>query len=296
MAETRARPTPPTPQALASRRRLTSAGIIRPSERSLAAGLALLAAIIAVAVLAPVVATHDPLQHNSSEALESISTNHLFGTDQFGRDVFSRTVYAARMNLIIAFVIVGIAFVAGTALGLIAGWFGGWVDNLIMRVIDVALAFPFLVLVISIVGMRGPGLLSLFVAVSLVAWVFYARLVRGEVLVAKRQGYVLASRASGFSDLRIIVRHLLPNVSIQPLVFASSDLVYALLLGASVSFLGLGVQPPTPEWGQMVLQGKTFMSSQWWIAFFPGLAVVVTAVSFALIGDGLADIARRGRT
>lgn len=296
MPETRTQPRSHTPQPLASRRRLTISGIVRPSERSLAVGLALLAFIIAIAVLAPIVATHDPLQHNSSEALEPMSMNHLFGTDQFGRDVFSRTVYAARMNLIIAFVIVGIAFVAGTALGLVAGWFGSWVDNLIMRVIDVALAFPFLVLVISIVGMRGPGLLSLFVAVSLVAWVFYARLVRGEVLVAKRQGYVLASRASGFSDLRIIARHLLPNVSIQPLVFASSDLVYALLLGASVSFLGLGVQPPTPEWGQMVLQGKTFMSSQWWIAFFPGLAVVVTAVSFALIGDGLADLNRRGRT
>lgn len=296
MPETRSRTASYAPEAPASRRRLTISGIVRPSERSLAVGLALLAIIIAVAVLAPIVATHDPLQHNSSEALEPMSTNHLFGTDQFGRDVFSRTVYAARMNLIIAFVIVGIAFVGGTAIGLVAGWFGGWVDNLIMRVIDVALAFPFLVLVISIVGMRGPGLLSLFVAVSLVAWVFYARLVRGEVLVAKRQGYVLASRASGFSDLRIIVRHLLPNVSIQPLVFASSDLVYALLLGASVSFLGLGVQPPTPEWGQMVLQGKTFMSSQWWIAFFPGLAVVVTAISFALIGDGLADLTRRGRT
>ena len=296
MPRARTRPASQTSEALAHRRRFTISGIVRPSERSLAAGLALLAVIIAVAVLAPVVATHDPLQHNSSEALESMSASHLFGTDQFGRDVFSRTVYAARMNLIIAFVIVGMAFVAGTALGLIAGWFGGWVDTLIMRVIDVALAFPFLVLVISIVGMRGPGLLSLFVAVSLVAWVFYARLVRGEVLVAKRQGYVLASRASGFSDLRIIVRHLLPNVSVQPLVFASSDLVYALLLGASVSFLGLGVQPPTPEWGQMVLQGKTFMSSQWWIAFFPGLSIVVTAVSFALIGDGLADLTRRGRT
>ena len=296
MPRARARPASQASEARAHRRRFTISRIVRPSERSLAAGLALLAVIIAVAVLAPVVATHDPVQHNSSEALESLSASHLFGTDQFGRDVFSRTVYAARMNLIIAFVIVGIAFVAGTALGLIAGWFGGWVDTLIMRVIDVALAFPFLVLVISIVGMRGPGLLSLFVAVSLVAWVFYARLVRGEVLVAKRQGYVLASQASGFSDFRIIVRHLLPNVSIQPLVFASSDLVYALLLGASVSFLGLGIQPPTPEWGQMVLQGKTFMSSQWWIAFFPGLAVVITAVSFALIGDGLADLTRRGRT
>ena len=296
MPRARARPASQASEARAHRRRFTISRIVRPSERSLAAGLALLAVIIAVAVLAPVVATHDPVQHNSSEALESMSASHLFGTDQFGRDVFSRTVYAARMNLIIAFVIVGIAFVAGTALGLIAGWFGGWVDTLIMRVIDVALAFPFLVLVISIVGMRGPGLLSLFVAVSLVAWVFYARLVRGEVLVAKRQGYVLASQASGFSDFRIIVRHLLPNVSIQPLVFASSDLVYALLLGASVSFLGLGIQPPTPEWGQMVLQGKTFMSSQWWIAFFPGLAVVITAVSFALIGDGLADLTRRGRT
>jgi peptide/nickel transport system permease protein len=269
---------------------------LRPSSRSLAAGVLLLSIIILAAVLAPLIATHDPAQHNSSDALSGPSGSHFFGTDQFGRDVFSRTLFAARMNLIIAFVIVGIAFTIGTALGVTAGWVGGLVDVVIMRVVDIALAFPFLVLVICIVGMRGPGLISLFVAVSLVAWVFYARLVRGEVIVARQQGYVLAAQASDFSTSRIIVRHLLPNVIIQPLVFASSDLVYALLLGASVSFLGLGVQPPTPEWGQMVMQGKPFMAMEWWIATFPGIAVVVTAVSFALIGDGLADLSREGRS
>ena len=269
---------------------------LRPSSHSLTLGVFLLVVIVLAAVAAPLIATHDPVQHNSSDALSGPSSSHFFGTDQFGRDVFSRTVFATRVNLLIAFVIVGIAFTIGTALGIIAGWVGGLVDVVIMRVIDIALAFPFLVLVICIVGMRGPGLVSLFVAVSLVAWVFYARLVRGEVIVAKQQGYVLAAQASDFSTSRIIVRHLLPNVIIQPLVFASSDLVYALLLGASVSFLGLGVQPPTPEWGQMVMQGKTFMAMEWWIATFPGVAVVITAVSFALIGDGLADLSREGRS
>ena len=274
----------------ARRRRFTISGIVRPSERSLVAGLALLAVIIAVAVLAPVVATHDPLQHNSSEALESMSAGHLFGTDQFGRDVFSRTVYAARMNLIIAFVIVGIAFVAGTALGLIAGWFGGWADTVIMRLIDVALAFPFLVLVISIVGMRGPGLLSLFVAVSLVAWVFYARLVRGEVLTAKRQGYVLASRASGFSDFRIIVRHIFPQIVTPLIVVATLQLAGFIVVEAALSFLGMGIQPPTPTWGNMLAEGREYMLNAWWYATFPGLAIMITVLGFNTVGDWLRDI------
>ena len=161
-----------------------------------------------------------------------------------------------------------------------------------MRLLDTVAAFPFLVLVISIVAVRGPGITSLFVAVSFVGWVFYARLTRGEVLVARRVDYMRAAQASGFSRGRIFVRHLLPNVVIQPLVYASSDLVYALLLGASVSFLGLGVQAPTPEWGQMVFEGKTFVTSQWWLSFFPGLAIVVTGIAGSLIGDGIADTTR----
>jgi len=268
---------------------------LRGRERiSILIGYTLLGLIVIAAVFAPLICTYSPTALNPIAALEAPGTAHFFGTDQFGRDIFARTVYAARIDLIIAFSLVSTAFMIGTALGVIAGWAGGLLDNVLMRIVDVALAFPFLVLVISIVGLRGPGLLSLYLAVSIVSWVFYARLVRSEVRQLRHADYMLAAKASDYSALRVLARHLLPNVIIQPLVYASSDLVYALLLGASVSYLGLGVQPPTPEWGQMVQDGSTFIGAQWWLSFFPGAAIVVTAVAFSLIGDGLAARAREG--
>jgi peptide/nickel transport system permease protein len=263
-------------------------------QRLLIAGLGLLALIILAVLLGPVLLGINPDTQNYSAVLQAPSGAHPFGTDQFGRDLLARTLVARRLDLVIAFGLVGISLVIGTAIGMVAAWFGGLLDTAVSRVIDIALAFPFLVLVIAIVGVRGPGVVSLFVAVSLVGWVFYARLTRGEVLVARRVDYMRAAQASGFSRTRMFLRHLLPNVVIQPLVYASSDLVYALLLGSSVSFLGLGVQPPTPEWGQMVSEGTTFITSQWWLAFFPGLAIVITGIAFSLIGDGIADRARSG--
>jgi peptide/nickel transport system permease protein len=257
-------------------------------------GLSMLTAIVLAAVLAPLLSSHSPTALDPKIALQPPSAAYPFGTDQFGRDIFARTLFAARVDLVIIFSLVATAFMAGTTIGVIAGWVGGWFDAVVMRVIDVALAFPFLVLVICIVGVQGPGLLSLYVAVSIVAWVFYARLVRSEVRVIKHADYMRAARASDFGTPRILVRHLLPNVVIQPLVYASSDCVYALLLGASVSYLGLDVQPPLAEWGQMVYQGTPFLGAQWWISFFPGLAIVVTGIAFSLIGDGLADITREG--
>jgi peptide/nickel transport system permease protein len=268
---------------------------LRGRERvSMLVGAAILGLVVIAAVFAPLICTYSPTALNPIAALQAPSTAHYFGTDQFGRDIFARTVYAARIDLIIAFSLVSTAFLIGTALGVVAGWAGGVLDNVLMRIVDVALAFPFLVLVISIVGLRGPGLFSLYIAVSIVSWVFYARLVRSEVRQLRHAEYMLAAKASDYSTLRVLGRHLLPNVIIQPLVYASSDLVYALLLGASVSYLGLGVQPPTPEWGQMVQDGSTFIGAQWWLSFFPGAAIVVTAVAFSLIGDGLAALAREG--
>jgi peptide/nickel transport system permease protein len=267
----------------------------RGRERiSLLAGCGMLAIIVIAAVAAPVICRYAPTTLNPLASLQPPGAAHYFGTDQFGRDIFARTVYSARIDLIIAFSLVTTAFVIGTTVGVIAGWAGGGLDSTVMRVIDVALAFPFLVLVICIVGLRGPGLLSLYLAVSVVSWIFYARLVRAEVRTIRHSEYMLAAEASDFSKLRVLGRHLLPNVIIQPLVYASSDLVYALLLGASVSYLGLGIQPPTPEWGQMIQDGSTFIGAQWWLSFFPGVAIVVTAVAFSLIGDGLATIAREG--
>jgi len=291
-------PGPPAAQRPSGRPGLRLSAVLpflRGRERiSLLAGCGMLAIIVIAAVAAPVICRYTPTTLNPLASLQPPSAAHYFGTDQFGRDIFARTAYSARIDLIIAFSLVTTAFVIGTTVGVMAGWAGGGLDSTVMRVIDVALAFPFLVLVICIVGLRGPGLLSLYLAVSVVSWIFYARLVRAEVRNIRHSEYMLAAEASDFSTLRVLGRHLLPNVIIQPLVYASSDLVYALLLGASVSYLGLGIQPPTPEWGQMIQDGSTFIGAQWWLSFFPGVAIVLTAVAFSLIGDGLATIAREG--
>lgn len=261
----------------------------RKSSLVLGAGLAILAVVVIASVAAPVITTADPNAVRPADALLPPTLAHPFGTNAYGQDLFARTLYAGRVDLLIAAVLVGSALLVGTAVGVVSAWFGGWVDAVIGRIVDIGFAFPFLVLVIAVVGLRGPGLVSLFIAVPAVAWIFYVRLVRADVLVIKNANYVSAARLSGFSAPRILVRHVLPNVAGQVLVYASSDCVYALLLGASVSYLGLGVQPPTAEWGAMVQAGQTFVSSAWWISFFPGLAIVVTGMAFAAIGDGLAD-------
>lgn len=278
--------------------RLSVVGVLAPlrgrERRLLVAGLVLLGVVVLLCVGAPLFVQHGPTTQDPTVALLPPGPSHWFGTDQFGRDVFARTLYAGRIDLLIGLVLVSVAFVIGTTVGILAGWRGGWLDAVVSRVVDVALAFPFLVLVVCIVGVRGPGLASLFVAVSAVSWVFYARIVRSEVRAVRRTGYAQAALASDFSTVRVLGRHILPNVVVQPLLYATSDFVYALLLGASVSFLGLGVQPPRAEWGAMVQQGQAFVTSQWWLSLFPGLAIVVTGLAFSLIGDGLADVVRRG--
>jgi peptide/nickel transport system permease protein len=259
-------------------------------------GGGMLAVVVLAAVFAPLVSPGSPNAIHPEAILAKPSSAHLFGTDQYGRDIFARTLFAARVDLLLVFALVATAFVVGTAVGVLGAWRGGWPDTILTRVIDVALAFPFLVLVLSVVGMRGPGLVSLYLAVSLVAWVFYARIVREEVVLAKTADYMRAARASDFSTGRTLVRHLLPNVIVQPVLYASSDCTYALLVTASVSFLGAGVQPPQAEWGQMVAQGTQFLPTQWWISTFPALAIVFTGVAFALVADGLTELSRRGAT
>lgn len=250
------------------------------------------------ATFAPLITPYDPTAIDVANALLPPSTQHWFGTDQFGQDVFARVLYAGRVDLLIGMVLVGVALVLGTTVGLTSAWRGGWADSVVQRVVDIGFAFPFLVLVIAMVGLRGPGLGSLILAVSLVAWIVYARLVRTEALLVKQKDYVVASEVSGFSTPRILIRHVLPNVSGQLIVYASSDFVYAVLVGASVSYLGLGVQPPTPEWGAMVQAGQNFIAAQWWISFFPGAAIVYVGIACALLGDGLAQVfgvTNRGR-
>jgi peptide/nickel transport system permease protein len=241
--------------------------------------------IVTVAVLAPVIAPYSPTTQDFTSTLQGPSRAHLFGTDQFGRDVASRAIYATRIDLLIAASIVVIAFVIGTIIGATAGYVGGVVDSIWMRIVDTALAFPFVILVLAIVATRGPGVTNLVLAASTVWWVSYARLVRGEALAIRSLPYMAAARTSGFSSVRCIFRHLLPNIVVQPLVYASSDIIYALLLASSVSFLGLGVQPPTPEWGEMIAEAQNFITTAWWMALFPGLALVATGVAFAFLGD-----------
>jgi len=257
-------------------------------------GLSLLGLLLLACYGAPLFTHWSPAQLDQNAILKAPSSRHWFGTDQFGRDIFARTLYAGRIDFLIGIVLVGVALVVGTLVGMVSAWLGGVTDAIVQRLVDSGFAVPLLVLVISVVGLRGPGLSSLFIAVSFVAWIFYARLVRSEVLVLKTSNYMLAARTSGFSTARVLVFHLLPNIVNQVLLYATSDFVYAVLLGASVSYLGLGVQPPTPEWGAMVQAGQNFVATQWWISFFPGLAIVLMGLAFALIGDSLADKWRLG--
>jgi peptide/nickel transport system permease protein len=256
----------------------------------LAAGLAILAAFVALALFAPVIAPYDPIFQDAAAKLLPPSLAHPFGTDNFGRDVLSRVIWGARIDLQIAVIGVLFPFLIGTAVGTLAGFFGGWVDALFMRIIDVVLAFPFLVLMLSIITILGPGLGSFYIAMALVGWVSYARLIRAQILVLKTQDFAVAAASLGFSRTRIMFRHLLPNALAGSLVFVMSDAVLVLLNGAAISYLGLGVQPPTAEWGVMVAEGQGFLQQAWWITLFPGLAIVTLAFGFSLTGDALADL------
>lgn len=256
----------------------------------LATGLAILVGFVALALLAPLLAPFDPIVQNPEATLLPPSSDHPFGTDNFGRDVFSRVLWGTRIDLQIAVLGVVFPFLIGTGVGTVAGFFGGWVDAVLMRIIDVVLAFPFLVLMLSIIAILGPGLASFYIAMALVGWVSYARLIRAQILVLKSQDFAVAAASLGFSRLRIMFRHLLPNALAGSLVFVMSDAVLVLLNGASISYLGLGVQPPVAEWGVMVAEAQGFIGQAWWITLFPGLAIVTLAFGFSLTGDALADL------
>lgn len=256
----------------------------------LTAGLGILGGFLAVALLAPFVAPYDPIFQDVTAKLLPPSLAHPFGTDNFGRDVLSRVIWGARIDLQIAVIGVLFPFLIGTSVGTLAGFFGGWVDTVFMRIIDVVLAFPFLVLMLSIIAILGPGLGSFYIAMALVGWVSYARLIRAQILVLKTQDFAVAAASLGFSRPRIMFRHLLPNALAGSLVFVMSDAVLVLLNGAAISYLGLGVQPPTAEWGVMVAEGQGFLQQAWWITLFPGLAIVTLAFGFSLTGDALADL------
>src|ERR1022692_4571542 len=223
-----------------------------------------------------------------------LTPGHLLGTDQFGRDILARIIYGGRIDLAIAFGATSVTLVSGTVVGLVAGYFGGWVDNLLMRIVGLFFAFPFLVLIIAIIAMLGPSIFNMFVAIWITSWVSYARIRRAQTVVAKKQQYVLAARTLGYGRVRVMLRHILPNTASAVIIFSMVDAIGNIILAASLGFLGLGAQPPTPEWGTMISDGQNYILSSWWLATLPGLAIVFVGVAFSLIGDGLADLLRPG--
>jgi peptide/nickel transport system permease protein len=259
---------------------------------SFVAGILIIGTIVALCLLAPVLTSHSPTDQDLNHILQGPSSKHWLGTDQLGRDELARILYGGRVDLRVAFLAVLFPFVLGTTLGCIAGYYGRFMDTGIMRLVDIVVAFPFYVLVIALVFALGPGARSIYIAITLVGWVSYARIIRGEILVAKRQEYILAAQAAGFRDFRIIARHLLPNVITQAIVYAMSDIVLDILAIVTLGYLGLGIQPPTPDWGGMIADGQAFLTTKWELSTIPGIVVVITALGLSLIGDGLADLLR----
>ena len=257
-------------------------------------GTAILALVLVASLAASLLTPYDPIVQNLRDTLQPPSLTHLFGTDNFGRDIFSRVLHAAKLDLMIGFLCVLFPWTLGVTLGSIAGYFGGPVDTLIMRTVDTFTAFPFLIMVIGIIAILGPGLFGMYVALTLAGWSIYARIVRAEVLVIKKSEYILAARALGYGHARILFRHVIPNVITPTIIFAMTDMVLVILSTTSLSFLGLGVQPPTPEWGVMIAEGRSFILSAWWMVTLPGLAIVLVGVALSLFGDGVAKRLREG--
>ena len=251
--------------------------------------IALIAAFALAALLASQIAPADPLAQELGARLQPPSAAHWLGTDQLGRDILSRLLFGARISLVIGLVVVGSAGVFGTLVGIVAGYAGGLVDEALMRFTEVFLAFPPLILAMAIAGALGPSLTNAIIAIAAVTWAVYARLARGQILSLRRREYVEAAHSIGASRVRILFRHLLPNALAPLLIQASFDLGSAIISAAGLSFIGFGAQPPTPEWGVMISEGRNFISTEPWLSLFPGLAILLAVGSFNVLGDGLRD-------
>jgi peptide/nickel transport system permease protein len=256
-------------------------------------GAALVGLFVLVALLAPLLAPHDPLAQDPGKALASPSASHLLGTDELGRDVLSRLIHATRVNLPVGLLAATLPFLLGTTIGMAAGFFGGWVDGVAMRVSDVVQAFPSYILVIVLVFALGPGVTSILVAFTLLGWVVYARIIRTEVLRVRQADYVKAARVLGLPTRRIMVDDVLRNSIGPSLVFLPADIVFATLALAAFSFLGLGIPPPTPEWGSMIAEGQTYLRTHWWLATVPGLVIVALGLGYSLISEGIEEAMSR---
>jgi peptide/nickel transport system permease protein len=262
---------------------------------TLVVGSTSLLVMVLIAIVPHVFAPFDPIFMDYTAIMQPPSAAHWFGTDNFGRDMFSRVIWATRVDMQIAIVSTLFPIIFGTIVGILTGYYGGWLDAIFGRIVDLTVTFPFFVIVIAIVAVLGPGLLNMYIAIAVINWVFYARLIRAEIRVQKQTDYAAAARVLGYSELRLVLRHLLPNAITPVLVYWVTDMALSILLGSSLGYLGLGAQPPTAEWGVLIADGKNFMNTGWWMSVFPGIAIVVAGVSFSMFGDGLADLFRRRR-
>jgi peptide/nickel transport system permease protein len=252
-------------------------------------GCGILAVYVLAAIFAPWVAPYDPTSQDLLSSFQGPSLHHLMGTDQYGSDVFSRVLFGLRVDLVFGIVTTYIPLVIGMLLGAYAGYYRGWLDSVVMRVIDLTIAMPFIVLVLAIVAIVGPGLEGSYIGIMIVSWALYARLTRGEMLVLREQQFMVAAKSLGYSTPRIIFRHALPNLIRPNIVFSMADIVLNILVLAGLSFLGVGVQPPRPELGAIIAGGQPYQLTAWWVTTLPGLALVVLGVGFSLVGDAMAD-------
>ena len=258
-------------------------------------GLGVVLVVLLAALFAPWLTPFDPLEQDINQRLKepgwqtAAGRIHMLGTDHLGRDILARVIFGSRIALVVGVSAVLISGVLGMAIGLVAGYFGGKVDDFFMRLADIQLAFPFILLAIAVIGVLGPNLRNIIIVIGVSSWVVYARVVRGEVLSIREREFVQAAIALGSRDGRVLVRHVLPNAFTPWLVVATLDMARVIVIESALSFLGLGVQPPTPTWGGMLADGRVYLSTAWWLATFPGLAILVTVLGINLLGDGLRD-------
>ncbi len=253
------------------------------------AGLIIVLLLFTVALAAPVLAPNDPSHVDTTNILSAPNAAHWLGTDELGRDVFSRMIFGARISLMVGFIAIGIATVIGVVLGAVAGYYGGAVDETVMRFVDVMLTIPTFFLILAVIAFLEPDIVNVMIVIGLTGWMSVARLVRAEFLSLKEQDFVIAARSIGQRDNRIIFRHILPNAMAPVLVSATLGVAGAILTESMLSFLGIGVQPPTPSWGSILTEGKNYIEFAWWLSVFPGLAILVTVLGYNLLGEALRD-------
>ncbi len=252
-------------------------------------GLTLVLGLFVVAILAPLISPYDPNLIDLQQVLMPPSPAHLLGTDTLGRDVLSRIIFGSRVSLLVGFVAVGIATLIGLVVGSLAGYYGGWLDQLLMRLVDLMLCIPVFFLILAVIVALGPGIWNIMVVIGLTSWMGVARLVRAEFLSLREREFVAAARALGAGDARVIIRHMLPNALVPVMVAATLGVAGAILTESVLSFLGLGVQPPTPSWGNILTAGQANIEIAWWLSVFPGLAILITVMSYNLLGEGIRE-------